>query len=284
LSVSKALAKLCSKFRKPAGFTAVEGRHIHLLLQRTPLDRVWGFGSNTVNLLRKFGLRTAWDYVTRPEEWAARLLHKPGRELWRELRGHSVWPVDPSPRDAYATMASSKTFTPPSAERARVYARLLRNAEVVFARARRHRLRAGALGIVLRRQDFSHDGLEARLPRATAAVGEAVPLIRALFERAFVPGVEYRATLVALGRMEADEAEQLELFGDRNRAEEFRRASEAADAVNRRYGRHAVCLATALDLGEKSGARDAPPPRRALALPGETPRRRLALPRWNVRV
>jgi DNA polymerase-4/DNA polymerase V len=47
ISLSKSLAKLCSKFRKPSGFTAVSGRHIHLLLERTPIAKVWGFGPNT---------------------------------------------------------------------------------------------------------------------------------------------------------------------------------------------------------------------------------------------
>lgn len=51
LSLSKSLAKLCSRFRKPDGFTAVCGRHIHILLRRTPLDKVWGIGPNTVSAL-----------------------------------------------------------------------------------------------------------------------------------------------------------------------------------------------------------------------------------------
>lgn len=68
LSLSKSLAKLCSKFRKPAGFTAVQGRHIHILLQKTPLDKVWGFGPNTVGLLEKYGLRTAYDFVLQSEK------------------------------------------------------------------------------------------------------------------------------------------------------------------------------------------------------------------------
>jgi len=87
LSLSKSLAKLCSKFRKPNGFTGVPGRYIHILLERTPLNKVWGFGPNSVSLLEKYGLRNALDYVRRPMAWADKLLHKPGREIWLELRG-----------------------------------------------------------------------------------------------------------------------------------------------------------------------------------------------------
>ena len=37
VSLSKSLAKLCSKYRKPNGLTSVPGRNIHLLLSKTKL-------------------------------------------------------------------------------------------------------------------------------------------------------------------------------------------------------------------------------------------------------
>ena len=283
LSLSKGLAKLCSKFRKPAGFTAVPGRYIHLLLQKTPLERVWGFGPNTVELLTKQGLRTAYDYVMRPEKWAHGLLHKPGRDLWNELRGESVWKVEPDERPPKFTVIRSKTFTPPSADKAYVYARLIRNAEAAFAKIRRHRLRARVVGMVLRRQDFRHDGMEARLNRPTAAALEAMPMIRAMFEKTFQCGTQYRATLVALGNLENDGEEQLDFFEDRLRIENFRKASEAIDAINRRFGGNAVGSGTALNLAAvPRGDREEEPARRGLVMEGEDTRHRLAIPRWSI--
>ena len=285
LSLSKSLAKIGSKFRKPRGFTAVPGRFIHLLLQRTPLEKVWGFGPSTVSLLEKHGLRTAYDFAMRQEGWATRVLHKPGREIWNELRGNSVWKVSPEPKLSYATIIKSKTFAPPSTDRDFVYARLIRNAESAFIKARRYKLRARAIGIVLRRQDFRHDGLDARLTRPTSATMEAVPMIRELFQRVFHAGVEYRATMVVLGGLEEDRTVQYDLFEDRPRIESFRKAAEAIDAVNARYGKHTVCMATALYMQSRPpSSRDAAPARRGAAMPGETARQRLAIPRWTIRV
>lgn len=284
LSLSKSLAKICSKFRKPRGFTAVPGRYIHLLLQKTPLEKVWGFGPSTVSLLEKHGLRTAYDFVMRQEGWAAKLLHKPGREMWHELRGDPVWKVSTEPKLTYATIVKSKTFTPPSTDKDFVYARLIRNAESAFIKARRHKLRARAIGIVLRRQDFRHDGLEAKLTRPTSATMEAMPLIRELFARVFQAGVEYRATMTVLGGLTEDRVEQYDLFEDRPRIESFRHATEAIDAVNARYGKHTVCLATALFMNNRADNRSVAPPRRRMALRGETTRQRLAFPRWTIEV
>ena len=87
LSLSKGLCKIASDYRKPNGFTAVRGRHIHLFLQRIPTEEVWGLGPNSVQMLQKYGVHTAYDFVQRPEKWVNKLLHKPGREIWHEQRG-----------------------------------------------------------------------------------------------------------------------------------------------------------------------------------------------------
>ncbi len=285
LSCSKALAKLCSKFRKPNGFTAVPGIYIHHLLRRTPLESVWGIGPNTAALLRKHGLATAHDFVLKPDHWVKHLLHKPGIELWHELRGDPVWKVDPDAKSTYATILKSKTFTPPSADPELVFAMLVRNVEAALAKARRYKLRPRALGLVLRHHDFRHDGLEARLNRPTAATLEVMPLIRRLFDQTFRPGSRYRSTMIVLGQLESDEIDQYELFQDPLRTESLRRLSGSIDRLNGRFGRHTVTSGTALFMARKPKvARDDEPERRAHRVAGEHGPRRIGIPRLTIKV
>jgi DNA polymerase-4/DNA polymerase V len=285
LSVSKSLAKLCSKFRKPAGLTAVPGRFIHVLLRRTPLEKVWGFGPNTTDLLRKFGLNTALDYVNRPEGWAGNLLGKKGREIWHELRGDSVWKVDMAPKQSYVTIMKSKTFTPPSVDRSLIFAELVRNVDSAMAKARRYALRPRRVGVVLRRQNFSHDGCEAELSRATASTQEVMPVVDMLFGRALHADIEYRATLVALMDLESDAEQQYELFEDSLKIDAMRRLSDAVDEVNDRYGRRAVVPGALLWLkGKPAASRDAQPARMEDLIDGETPKRRIGIPRLTIKV
>ena len=285
LSLTKSLAKLASKFRKPRGFTAVAGYHIHLFLQKTSLDKVWGFGPNTVNLLKKQGLQTAYDFVLRPEAWAQRLMGKVGRELWNELRGNVMYPVSTEEKSSYCTISKCKTFAAPSGEKAFVYAKLVRNLESAFIKLRRHRLRAKVMGIALRFQDFSEDAAEAALNRATSATQEAVPLVSELFEHIFKEGKEYRATVVFLGKLEPDRGEQFELFEDRVRIEKMSQASRAVDEVNERFGKHKLGLGPSLFLKhEKQSGRKVLPWRKTDLLEGETARKRLKIPRLSLKV
>ena len=59
ISLTKTLAKLCSKFRKPNGQTIVRREHVPLLLARIPIDKVWGIGPASTARLRVRGVYTA---------------------------------------------------------------------------------------------------------------------------------------------------------------------------------------------------------------------------------
>jgi DNA polymerase-4/DNA polymerase V len=285
LSLSKSLAKLCSKFRKPRGFTAVAGYHIHLLLARTPLEKVWGLGPNTVALLTKLGLRTALDFVQRPLSWAEKLLGKIGREIWHELRGEAVYPLVIGEQSARYTVSKCKTFTAPSADREFVLAKLLRNVESACLKLRRHQLRARTLVVALRQKDYSQDALEIRLNRATAATQELAPVAAALGARLYRPGVEYRSTMIVLGGLEEDRERQRELFADNAHLDKLERASATIDEVNGQFGKHKVGLGSALYLDRHPvTARDRQPWRKQNLLPGETARQHLHLPRWDITV
>ncbi|MCF7837885.1 MAG: DNA polymerase IV [Candidatus Marinimicrobia bacterium] len=285
LSLSKSLAKLASKYRKPRGLTAVAGRHIHLFLARTPLETVWGFGPNTVALLQRHGLRTALDYIRRPEDWAARLLGKVGRETWRELRGESVWPLQDQPQPPKTSISKCHSFPGPIREREGVYAKLVRNIESAFIKLRRHHLQTQALAIALRRQDFEEQALEARLNRPAATAQEALPLVRILFDRLYQPDTPYRATLAVLLELSPDRALQYDLFTDPLRLNQVREAGAALDHVNRAYGKHALAAGHTLFLREQpTGERTQLPWRKRELARGETARQRLHLPRWDLRV
>lgn len=198
LSLSKSLAKPASKFRKPRGFTAVQGAHIELFLKHIRLDDIWGFGPNTVALLRKQGVHTPLDFIQRSEAWAGRLMGKVGRDIWHELRGEVRYPVDPDARAVYASICKGKTFTSPSADRDFVYAKLVRNVESAFIKLRRHRLRTRKLLVALRRQDYRQEAVEGRLSRSTGATQEVLPLVRTLFDDLYEEGCVYRTTMVVL--------------------------------------------------------------------------------------
>lgn len=287
LSLTKSLAKICSKQNKPSGLTCVKGYELHHFLKNIPTERVCGFGPSSVALLAKHGVATVYDYVMRPEMLAKKLLGKIGVELWHELRGDCVYPIAIVPKDDLASLSKVKTFTPPSNDRDFVRAQLLRNVESAFIKLRRHRLRAGLLGVHLLDHEFRSRGLEARLSRPTASTLDAARFAAELFDHLFDAAMKYRQTGVWLTRLEPDREAQLDLFDDPCRIEALNRISRVMDQVNSAYGKHALHLAASDGLrlfAQHLGERGDVARRKVDRLKGENFRQHLGMPIWDIRV
>lgn len=285
LSLSKSLAKIASDFRKPNGLTPVAGHHIHLFLPRVPISDIWGLGPNRAELLRKYGITTAWDYVRQPSEWIHRLLHKPGLEIWRELRGEPVLPICTDVAHPETGISKSKTFSSPSSDTDFVYAKLFRNLESAFIKLRRHRLSTSEITISLRRKDYKESAICARLNRPLDVAQDASGILRQLFKQVYQAGSVYRATTVLLGRLKENRSRQYELFEDTARIERSHRLGAVLESVNGKHGKHRVCAGTGLYLARTPPSeRDERCWRKSHLLCGETDRKRIRIPRLDLKV
>ncbi len=285
LSLSKSLAKLCSKRDKPDGFTAIPGREIHQLLQTTPLQEVWGFGPNTTALLQKNGLRSAWDYLQLPIDFIKKRLGKVGLELYYELRGESLYKVDRVLKSTYASISKFKTFAPASRDRSMVYARALRNLESACIKARRYQLQTKRLVLILRAQDFSSRAQEVRLSRPSAYPLELQTALQQLFANLFEPRQLYRATGIVLTHLTTTDGQQFDLFEDPVRVIKISQLYESIDEINARYGKHTVFLGNEVVIrGAHSGRRGKAPTRQKNLLKGETGRQRIGIPRLEYKI
>ncbi len=248
VSISKSLAKLCSKFRKPRGFTCVPGYLIHELLVRTPVERVWGVGPNTTALLYKHGIRTAFDFVRRPLYFIESLLGKVGTELWRELRGDCVYAINTEPKQTYASIQRTRTFTPPSFDRNYVFAQLIQNLEGAFAKARRFHLATPFLSAYTKQKDFRISAMDIKLLHPTNSPLDATGVLRQEFARIFRPGRFYRATGITLHQLAPAAGIQFSLFEDPMRQIKSAQAAQAVDAITRDHGRGSISIAESLHL------------------------------------
>jgi DNA polymerase-4/DNA polymerase V len=282
LSASKVLAKLGSKFKKPSGFTPIPGRVINDYLKVTPAEAVWGVGPRTAAYCKTLGIHTALDFAQKSESFILRHFSKPHHEIWHELNGRAVYEVTTEEKSTYASISKTKTFTPPSQNPDYVYAQLLKNLENACIKARRYNLVAQGLVLFLKRQDFSHVGLEVKLSRASAYPQDITPLLRQLFQAdLYQPGGLYRATGVVLTALRPEAGLQPTLFEPAVQVDRLKRLYEALDSLAERFGKHAVHLAgSSLAHGTPQHVQDRGdvPLRKQHRLSGETQRKHLTIP------
>lgn len=283
LSITKVLAKIASKYRKPAGMTVIKGRDIAQYLHNLPVEKVWGIGHATTNYLAKMGIHYALEFAQLPEKTILQKFTKPGVEIWQELRGQSVYPVTAGDKSSYASISKTKTFAPPTNNAEYLFAHLMRNMESACIKARRYMLAPRKIAVFLKKNNFDFLGSEALLSRPCACPLEFSEVIRNLFDACFQPQEIYRATGVILLDLKPDTGTQYSLFDDPVQAEKIKELYAVADELGKKFGKHTLHLG-ASHLIEKmgKGRRGTPTVREQIRLKGETRRRHLGLPLIHV--
>lgn len=243
LAPTKVLAKVASKTRKPRGVTVLPHALREEFLRDMPVGKVWGIGSRTAVFLGNHGVRTALDLARMPEAWVMKECDKRLRELWHELRGEQVLSVE-TEHDLNKSVHRTRSFSPASDDRARVYGELSRNAEGACAKLRHRGITARHLSIFLKTSDFTYARADTPLPVATASPTTLLSFARALFDRIYMPGTKYRATGVLLSGIAPEGIETGDLFGATDREEDRTGLFRTIDRLGRRFGEHAVHVAS----------------------------------------
>lgn len=286
LSLTKSLAKICSKHKKPSGFTCVKGHDLHYFLKQIEVQQVCGFGPASTALLAKHRILTVWDYVQCSEAFAQKLLGKVGIELWHELRGQAVYSVQ-TRIQRQVSLSKVKTFTPSSSDLEFIRAQLLRNLESAFIKLRRHQLRTKTLGIFVRDEEYRAESLGVGLSRSTSSIHDVSCIASRLLDTLFDSQKRYRQTGVYFSDLELDSEHQMELFENETRIQCLKGVSRCIDAINARYGKHTIHLGSTDILRvyqQHLGERGRIPQRKRELLVGETSRQRLNVPMWNLRL
>ncbi len=280
LAPTKQLAKIASKWKKPSGVTVIPSKDIYAFLKNVPVDLLWGVGHNTQAHMHKLGIFNASDFVQKDIEWVRRYFPKPIQTIWYELCGVSILPVHTEAHTLYKTIGKTKTFVPPSHDKAFISAQLSKNIEKACIKARRHGLVTNAVYVYLKTQDFAYQGVEYRFEHFFSSPCPIMEILEKKFLDLYTPRTLYRATGVVLLNLKKGET-QPDLFGDTARICSFERIFATVDELAKRYGKHTLFLGSsflAMKDPEQRTERGVLSQRMTTLLPGESFRKRLNIP------
>lgn len=250
VAVTKTLAKIASDANKPNGSTIVPGRAIEAFLEQTRVRDIPGIGANREALLHKFGLRSAFEFTQAPEALIRRLLGKSGVDLWHELRGVPVFPLELAPR------------LPKSAARTASLGEITRDRDILIGHLTHHTTRlatelvvkrhaASRLAVFLTLKSFDKAGLEVRFDRPTANYFTLSEAVMQAFEKLYRPGERYRGCGVIASGIVSAASLNRDLFGDLEADERQGRLLETMAAINRKFGKNTVRMLAAMQVGAK---------------------------------
>jgi nucleotidyltransferase/DNA polymerase involved in DNA repair len=166
LSLSKILAKLASSSGKPFGCVVAAGpEEIQKLLRDRPVEKITGIARRSARRLAEYGIRTCEDFVRADRRLIRRLLTKRGEDLWWELNGTPVLPVQTA-RTAHKNLARGGSLGVATADPGRLTGWVARNAERLVEALDYHQVYCEVLAMSLQFKDGGAASAQFRLPRA----------------------------------------------------------------------------------------------------------------------
>lgn len=250
ISLSKVLAKIASKYQKPKGLTFIPHEKIDFYLKKTPIEKVWGIGpANTEEMIR-LGIRTAYDLAKKSRTWVEKYFHKPQIEIWHELRGVSVLPVEREKKPP-KSITRSYSFYPATNQFELVKAHLYHNLDLAFFQLRSFNLLTKRVIIFLKNNQFCYYSAEIKLDKATAYPIEIERVIDIGLKKIFREDNFYRATGVVLADFSLANYCQMTFFEKEEERKKLVSLYRSVDQIFKKYGRDKLLIGAELLVKEK---------------------------------
>ncbi|MCX6703575.1 MAG: DNA polymerase IV [Candidatus Zambryskibacteria bacterium] len=248
LADTKVLAKVASKRNKPRGVTILEEGDREEFLKTTKIGSVWMIGSKTAAKLSGLGIFNAWDFSVQPLHWVRAHGNRPMEEIWRELRGESVYKVKEEAKEDQQSISRTQTFRPNSNDPRKLLSELSKNLENACIKARALDILPTRVSFFLKTESFAYRGTEFELEHPTNLPHQIMSRIEALFWTLFDKRILFRTTGVRLSGMMPSAQIQEDLFGSGVIRTQEKSIFECIDAINWKYGRHTISLLSSLSV------------------------------------
>jgi len=239
---TKTLAKIASHFAKSyPGYKGVcmmdsDAKRLKAL-ELTPIEDVWGVGRRLAPRMHASGIRTALDYVTRPESWVRSNFNIPGVRTWEELQGRAC--VEEDREERRKSICTSRSFADMISDEDELCLRVSD-----FAASCAHKLReegsaACEVTTFLYTNRFREDmrqyfpSATVRLAVAANSTHEIVGAALRAFRTIYRPEYMYKKAGVIVNAIVPADAVQSSLFdNDEELRDRQERLSKVMDAVN----------------------------------------------------
>jgi DNA polymerase V len=255
-----------SQLAQVCNFGALSRRELDELMQATEVGEVWGVGKKTSARLNEGGIRTVLDLINADVTTLRKQFSVVLEKTVLELRGTSCLDVDDAPA-ANRQVMCSRSFGSPVTDLADLVEVVSQFASRVAEKARHQQSVSGSVHVFIttspfRRSDRQHSAsMTVPLIRPTADTRVLIGAAVHALQRIYRSGFNYVKAGVMAVDLQSVGHEQGELDWVSTSPEVVTSAPErdrshlmgALDALNRRFGRGAVAVASAGHPGPGSG-------------------------------
>ena len=241
VSSTKTLAKLASDKAKKEenGVYLIGKQKISSVLEKTPVEEIWGIGRNLSLLCKKSGILSAADLVKKDDVWLDKKFGIRGREMKHELLGEIVSTIvneEKLPKSIQKTSAFG-LFT---SDLDYIKNQLNYHIHSACRKLRKIDCKSKVIGVMLRTKDFKVYYSKKILPVPTSFEMEISDIAFDLLNEIHNPNISYRSTGIILDDLICNSEEQLFLFSNDINKEKSEKLSQCFDKLESKFGKNIV--------------------------------------------
>jgi len=228
---NKLIAKLACGISKPDGLMWMTPETIPDLLEKLPVEELWGIGKKTMKKLNSLGIYTCGQLGRTPASFLRDRFGIIGEKL--RLMGMGIYSSNVEPEEQEAkSVGHSMTLAHDIWHEKDIRAYILKLSEMVGRRARRYGLMGNVISVTVKYKTFETFSRQSRISRTNdthVIYNNAMRIIK---------GIKLKAPVRLLGvsisgLAESERPEQLHLLREHSKRRSLLRAM---DSINDRYG------------------------------------------------
>ncbi|MEM1282937.1 MAG: Y-family DNA polymerase [Chlamydiota bacterium] len=249
IAKTKTLAKVANHIAKKnpefCGVFYLDEKNSTSILQKFPVEDVWGIGRRYAEKLIKQGIKTALDLRDTDDTWIKKHMTVVGlRTVW-ELRGTSCIPLEEAP-SAKQSITSSRAFGRPITELDELYESVASYAARAAEKARKEKRLASSMFVFFVFHPFRSGGNNVKIifPEPTSYTPEIIHYAKLAAHEIYRSGHSYRKAGVILEGLVDENSYQRDLFANKGPLQEKQKQAMALlDKMNRGFGHKTIHMA-----------------------------------------
>ncbi len=252
IGTSKTLAKLANRVAKKykcygGVFNIIDHLKIDKILADTDIEDIWGIGRQYSKKLKKFGLQTAYDLVSLPDEWVRKNMTVVGLRTILELKGIPCIEMETVSKHR-KQIISSRSFGHPAETFDDLREAMSTFCTHAVERMRMQKCVARQLFVYVCTNPFKKDPqyanfLNGTLPDYSAYTPDFIALGEKLLSRIYKSGYRYKKTGVMLTDIIYEKKIQPTLFYDTYPELQKKKVMDCVDQINQKFGTDKIFFA-----------------------------------------
>ncbi|MCR5189458.1 MAG: DNA polymerase IV [Treponema sp.] len=187
LASTKYLAKIASGFSKPDGFYYIHAGDEENFMLNLPLNKVWGLGPKSLELLHSKGIKSTRDIYEKPYEILEFLFGKNMASFLHEVvRGREKDSFTRKPKSH--SISAENTFPYDLTDIYGIETELMEIAHGVYFRLLKEEAYSRTAFVKIRYEDFSTTTIQETLDHNISSLDSYFQIIKGLFEKKYIQG------------------------------------------------------------------------------------------------